>query len=117
MTLPNWIKPGVYGAGIGAVAAIILGFSWGGWVTGGSASEMADNIARDQVLTALVPVCIAMSETDPERVAKLAALDAASAFKRRDAIADAGWATVPGMDKPDRDLAKACEEALKANAS
>ena len=117
MTIPNWLKPGAYGAVLGAVLALILGFSWGGWVTGGTANEMADELAKEQVLSALVPVCVNMSETDPDRVEKLAALDAASNFKRRDAIADAGWATIPGMSGPDRDLAKACEEALKTDAS
>ena len=117
MTIPTWIKPGAYGAVVGAVLVLFLGFSWGGWVTGGTASDMADELAQEQVLSVLVPVCVSMSEVDPQRVEKLAALDAASSFKRRDAVADAGWATVPGMSEPDRDLAKACEEALKANAS
>lgn len=117
MTIPAWLKPGAYGVAIGAVLASILGFSWGGWVTGGTASDMADTLAHEQVLSALVPVCINMSEADPDRLEKLAALDAASNFKRREAVADAGWATVPGMSEPDRDLARACAEALKANAT
>ena len=117
MKIPTWLKPGVCGAVVGAVLILILGFSWGGWVTGGTASDMAQELAQKQVLSALVPVCVNMSETDPERVDKLAALDAASSFKRRDAVAAAGWATIPGMSGPDRNLAKACEEALKANAS
>ncbi len=117
MTTPTWLKPGVYGAAIGAVLAMVLGFSWGGWMTGGSASEMADKLAQEQVMSALVPVCVNMSEIDPDRAEKLAALESASSFKRRDTVADAGWATIPGMAGPDRNLAKACEEALKANAS
>lgn len=64
-----------------------------------------------------MPVCVNLSENDPERIERLAAVDAATSFNRRDAFADAGWATIPGMSEPDRDSAKACEEALEANAS
>ena len=117
MTIPTWLRPGAYGAAFGAIMVSILGFSWGGWVTGGTASEMAESLARQQVLSVLVPVCVNMSETDPERVEKLAALNAVSSFKRRDAVSDAGWATIPGMTKPDRNLARACGEALMANSS
>lgn len=38
-TNPEWLKPGIYGALIGTAALGILGFSWGGWVTDGSAQE------------------------------------------------------------------------------
>ena len=37
MELPKWLMPGVYGAGVGAVALAIVGFSWGGWVTASKA--------------------------------------------------------------------------------
>ena len=35
MNTPEWLKPGVYGALIGAAFVGIVGFSWGGWVTDG----------------------------------------------------------------------------------
>jgi hypothetical protein len=38
---PEWLKPGLYGAACGAVALAVIGFSWGGWVTGGTARTMA----------------------------------------------------------------------------
>ena len=37
------------GIAIGAVAAIFVGFFWGGWVTGGSAKEMAQKSASSAV--------------------------------------------------------------------
>ena len=38
----NWekIKPVLWGAIGGAIALSIIGFAWGGWVTGGTAQEM-----------------------------------------------------------------------------
>ncbi len=30
------------GAAAGAIATVVIGFNWGGWVTGGTAKEMAE---------------------------------------------------------------------------
>jgi len=34
MKLPIETKPALWGAACGAIALAIVGFSWGGWVTG-----------------------------------------------------------------------------------
>lgn len=117
MTTPEWLKPGLYGAAAGAVAVSIIGFSWGGWVTGGSASKMARSMAHEEVTSAMVPVCLEMSRVDPDRIAKLATIRSAASYKRRDAVMEAGWATVPGAESPDRDLAAACIDGLELDAS
>jgi hypothetical protein len=47
------------GIAFGAVAAMAIGFIWGGWVTGGTArtmSAMAENSGR---MSILVPMCVA----------------------------------------------------------
>lgn len=117
MNTPEWLKPGIYGALLGAAFVGIVGFSWGGWMTGGVADKMASEMAQDEVIAALVPFCLDMSRTDNERIAKLATIREASSFKRRDAVMEAGWATMPGSDGPNRDLAQACIEGLELDAS
>ncbi len=117
MTPPEWLKPGIYGALIGAAFVGIVGFSWGGWMTGSGAEKMATEMAQDSVIAALVPFCLDMSRTDNERIAKLATIREASSFQRRDAVMETGWATMPGSDGPNRDLAQACIEGLDLNAS
>jgi hypothetical protein len=117
MTFPEWTKPGVYGALVGAVAISILGFTWGGWTTAGSADEMAQSFAADEVTLAMVPVCLNHSQVDTERAAKLATLQDASSFQRRKAMMDTGWATLPGTDTPSRDLADACLAGLELDGS
>lgn len=112
MTAPEWFKPGIYGAFIGAASVGIVGFTWGGWVTGGTSQERAIAMSRDGLVAAMVPVCLDMAQTDPERGLKLAAIRDASRFQRRDALMEAGWATVPGTDSPNRDLAHACLASL-----
>ena len=117
MTFPEWTKPGVYGALVGAAAVSILGFTLGGWTTAGSADEMADSFAAEQVTLAMVPVCLDLSEADTERATKLAALQEASSFQRRKAMMETGWATLPGADAPSRDLADACLAGLELDGS
>ena len=78
MNTPEWLKPGIYGAMIGAAVVGVGGFTWGGWVTGGTAHERAMAMSRDDVVAGMVPVCVDMALTDPDRSAKLAAIRDAS---------------------------------------
>lgn len=116
MNTPEWLKPGIYGAVIGAAAVGIVGFTWGGWVTGGTAHDRAMSMSRDNVVTAMVPVCLDMATTDPDRVAKLATIRDASTYQRRNVLMETGWATVPGAESPDRDIAQACLASLDVDA-
>jgi hypothetical protein len=111
MQFPTWLKPGLMGAGAGALAVAIAGFSWGGWVTGGSAQDMARKAAGVAVASALTPYCV-------ERAGNAAAasvvteLKAAPAYSRKGIVEKAGWATPLGSDKPNTDLAQACQLKL-----
>lgn len=117
MNTPEWVKPGIYGALVGAVFVGVVGFTWGGWVTGGTAKDRAMAMSRDDVAASMVPVCLDMAQTDPARLAKMATIRAAATFKRRDALMEAGWATVPGADSPNRDIAQACLAALDVDGT
>lgn len=117
MTFPEWTKPGIYGALAGAVAISIFGFGWAGWTTGQNAQKMASDHAAKEVNLAMVPVCLNLSEADPERLAKLTLLKDASGFARRKVMMDTGWATMPGTDDPNRDLAAACIAGLELGGS
>ena len=90
MNATEWLKPGIYGAVIGAAIVGVVGFTWGGWVTGRTADDRAQAMSRDNVIAAMVPVCVDMARTDPERARKLAAIQAASAYQRRDVLMKAG---------------------------
>ena len=41
MVQPVWLKPGIWGAVVGGVLTMIVGFGWGGWTTSGTAGQMA----------------------------------------------------------------------------
>ena len=114
MNTPNWLKPGLFGAVVGAGALAIVGFSWGGWVTGSTAEKMASEQARSKVLAALVPICVEQSSQDPGVVETLALLKDTSSYQRNDLLMKTGWATMPGSSDPDRDVASACMRVLAA---
>jgi hypothetical protein len=101
MNIPEWFKPGIKGAAVGAVALAIVGFTWGGWVTGGTAKEMAADQAKLEVVAALVPICLSQ-------------LREASSYQRSDMLMKAGWATMPGSSEPNRNVAKECIKVLSA---
>ena len=114
MKTPEWIKPGLYGAAVGAAALAIVGFSWGGWVTGGKAMQMASDQARLEVVAALVPICVEQSTQDPQVTETLALLKDANSYRRSDMLMEAGWATMPGSSDPNRNVASACMDELAA---
>jgi hypothetical protein len=99
-----------------AVAAIILtmivGFNWGGWVTGGTALKMGETMAQDAVVLRLAPICVVQFNQDLGKIQKLRELKAAKAYQRDDYVREQGWATMPGEEKPDRKVADACAKQL-----
>src|SRR6478736_1886359 len=48
----------IQGMVIGAVASMVIGFSWGGWVTGATANKLAADQAGAAVVTVLTPICV-----------------------------------------------------------
>lgn len=98
----------------GSVAAtLVVGFTWGGWVTGGTASEMAAT-AGDQARSELASViCIEKFLAGPNARAQLAELKALKlSYKQRQFVESAGWATMPKMESADRPAADLCAKAL-----
>ena len=54
-----------WGAVGGAIALAIVGFSYGGWVTGGTAQQMAQQRSDAAVVAALAPICAIDSASTP----------------------------------------------------
>ena len=114
MKTPEWLRPGLYGAFLGAVAVAIVGFSWGGWVTGGTARQLASERSDTAVVAALSSICIDQSKRDPLLTERLAALKAASSYGRADIVMKNGWATMPGTKDPNRQVASSCGDQIAA---
>jgi hypothetical protein len=112
MTTPEWLKPGLYGAACGAIALAVVGFTWGGWVTGGTARQMASEQSRTDVVAALTSICLDQSKRDPQLAERVVLLKAASSWERGDIVLKNGWATMPGTTEGNRLVAIACADKV-----
>jgi hypothetical protein len=108
MNIHPSLKPALLGAAAGAAALAILGFTWGGWVTGGSAQRSADDRASSAVVLALAPICLDQFQRASDSVLQLAALKKISSYDQTAFVEKAGWATMPGSTAPGSGVAKAC---------
>jgi len=116
MKMPIETKPALWGMAGGAIALAIVGFTWGGWVTGRTADSTARVRVNDAVVVALAPVCVDKFQHASDAPANLVALKKVEAWSQGDFVVKGGWATVPGSDSSERvsDVAKACAALLTA---
>ncbi len=110
----NWeiIKPALGGAVGGGIVLAIIGFSWAGWVTTGTAQEMARQMADDAVVARLAPICVAQFNQDSEKDEKLKMLKDTTSYQRGDYVETQGWATMPGEKEADSPVAVKCAVLL-----
>ena len=98
---------------IGAmVLTLIVGFNWGGWVTGGTAQSMAETAAKNAVVERLALICVDQFHQDPGKAQKLVEFNDASSYQKDDYVRDQGWATISGAEKPDTKVADACAKLI-----
>ena len=94
------------------VVTMIVGFGWGGWVTGGTAQANAKAMAEDAVVHRLSSICVAAAHHDPAQQQKLKALRDTGEWERPEYVKKAGWATMPGDNDPDSRVADECARVL-----
>jgi hypothetical protein len=101
------------GIAVGAVASVVIGFSWGGWMTGSSVNELAAERADTAVVAALTPICVEKFLQNSDAKANLAVLQKIStSWEQGDYLQKGGWVTQPGATSSDYHLARACAEKL-----
>ena len=113
MNIPVETKPALWGMVGGAVVMAIVGFTWGGWVTGGKAESTAVQRADAAVVSALAPICVEKFRHAADVPANLAALKKADSWSQGDFVEKGGWATAPGSSPAQvAAVAKACAVLL-----
>jgi len=101
------------GMATGAVVSMVIGFSWGGWMTAGTANKIAAEQADTAVVAALTPICVEKFLQNSDAKANLAVLQKIStSWEQGDYLEKGGWATQPGATSADYHLARACAEKL-----
>jgi hypothetical protein len=107
------LKPGIWGAVIGAAAISVIGFSSLGWTLGSTAERMAKERAQTAVVAVLAPICVEKFQHQADAATKLSEFKkVSSSWDRRSIIEKGGWATMPGTDAPSSAVATACAERL-----
>ena len=94
------------------IFTMILGFTWGGWVTGGTARAMSQTQADDAVVKRLAPICVVQSGLDPKKAERLKELTALSGYERGDYLKKVGWSKMPGEAESESRVSEECAKLL-----
>jgi hypothetical protein len=110
------IKLGSWSAIGGATVLALIGFNYGGWVTGGAATAMAKESAANAVAERLGSICVAQFNNDAKKGAKVDEMRGKDFWEKARYIEKQTWAIMPGDDKPDSKVADSCARLLEAKA-
>jgi hypothetical protein len=105
------------GAAAGAVAVLVIGFYWGGWVTGGTAKDMVQKEVSAALVLALSPICVDKFQHSADAAANLLELKKVSSWQQSSFIEKGGWATMPGgepANAANAAVAQACATMLSS---
>jgi hypothetical protein len=118
MEIPSFLqgdclKRLLQGSAAGAVVAMIVGFNWGGWTLGSTVEKVAKERADSAVVAVLAPICVDQFRQAANASTNLSELNKFNyAWDRGAFIEKGGWAIMPGSEKADSAVAKACAETL-----
>lgn len=101
-----------WGCAGSVVVALIVGFTWGGWVTGGTAREMVRAAGAGARAELAAGICVSRFTAAAESTAQLASLKATSSWQRNELLEKGGWVTVAGTEKPISGAAELCVQQL-----
>jgi hypothetical protein len=106
-------KSVVFSIAVGAVLlTLFLGFTRGGWTTGGNATNMAEKASSGAVVERLTSICVAQFNADAQRTVRLEELKAATTTQRFKIVKEQGWATMPGETDPDNKVTRECTNQI-----
>jgi hypothetical protein len=87
---------------------MIIGFAWGGWKTFGTTKTMTE----EAVLASQAAICVVQFMKEPNHEEKLKELGELEYWKRAEFIEKGGWAKMPGQEKADYPVTRACADGL-----
>ena len=102
------IKYGVWGIICGAIISMIIGFAWGGWSTAATTQK----ISEEAVLASHAAICVAQFMNEPNHEEKLKELGEVSSYQRSGFIEKGGWDKMPGQEKADYGVSRACADGI-----
>jgi hypothetical protein len=87
---------------------MIIGFGWGGWTTAGTTKTMTE----DAVMASQAAICVAQFMKDLNHVEELKEFEKINSWMRGEFIEKGGWDKMPGQEKADWGVARACSDGL-----
>jgi hypothetical protein len=103
------LKHGGWGIAIGAVIAMVIGFTWGGWVTGSTSKERS----AEAVLASRAAICVAQFMKAPNHEAQLKAFKETDSWKRGEFVEKGGWDKMPGEQEAKGSVSRACSDGIE----
>jgi hypothetical protein len=98
----GWVAAGA------SVLTIIVGFTFGGWTTGGTTSRMVNEARTAGQTDIAAAVCLANFRQAPTARANHAELAGLTLPRQRQFVIDQAWAQVPGAERVNRAVAELC---------
>jgi hypothetical protein len=102
------IKYGGWGLVCGAIIAMIIGFAWGGWSTAATTQK----VSEEAIMASQSAICVAQFMKEPNHEEKLKELGELNSWKRYELIEKEGWDKMPGQEKADYGVSRACADGL-----
>jgi hypothetical protein len=102
------IKYGIWSLILGAIVSMIIGFGWGGWTTAATTQK----ISEEAVLASQAAICVAQFIKQPNHEEKLKEIGEISSYQRDDFIEKGGWDKMPGQEKADYGVSRACADGV-----
>jgi hypothetical protein len=100
------------GVAAGAIATLVIGFGWGGWMLGSSAKTLADNTASSAMVAAIAPMCVDRFQRSADAANSLTELKKTDSWQQAAYVEKGGWATMPGSKAADSGVPQACATLL-----
>ncbi len=100
------------GTAFGAVAAIVIGFNWGGWTLGSTAALQAENSSKNAIVAVLAPICADKFQNAVDASTNLENFKKESSYQQAKFVEKGGWAVLPGSDQAGIGVARACAALL-----
>lgn len=102
---------GIWGFVLGGIAAMLIGFQWGGWSTATTTQKMSD----EAVLASRAAICVSQFRSAPAYKANIKEFEAAESYRKSELVEKGGWDRMPGQDAASWGVAAACVAGLEAS--
>jgi hypothetical protein len=91
---------------------MVVGFTWGGWVTGRTANNMAMDASGKARTDLAASICVSRFMKGENVKADLANLKSVSSWQRGELLEKNGWTALPGQKEAIDGAADSCAQQL-----